>query len=58
MSQFSGPQGKGAMRRRKEVKREQAEDRQRRAILAVHPDGNCDCPPKSDRHTVLVIDKE
>lgn len=51
MSQFSGSQGTGAMRRRREVKREQAEERQRRAIFSIHGDKPCDCKANEKRHT-------
>lgn len=43
MSQWSGPQSKGASRGRKAEKRIEAERRQRQAILSVHSSGVCDC---------------
>jgi hypothetical protein len=40
------PFGKGAMRARRAQKRKEAEARQRKALLSVHPDGVCNCKPK------------
>lgn len=50
MSQYSGTQYKGASRQRKIEKREEAEARQKAALLAAHPDGNCNCSLKLNHH--------
>jgi uncharacterized coiled-coil DUF342 family protein len=52
MAQFSGAQGKGAMKERRRIKRLEAEKRQQDAILSVHPDGKCDC---KNGHTTAAL---
>ena len=55
MARFSGRQYKGAMRTYNEVKREEAQERQRKAILAMHPTGKCHCKQeKKDLHATVL----